>query len=295
MKEKYSISHPITHRLQKCQITTQYWWKKCIKDSPLYLLGVVLQPHLRKNFLRQWANTYGEELVHTAEEKMYPFWEEYRQTIAVETPQPSPSLSRSPSPDLDHNQKRSILTSKLNALTVQPVQPSDEFLAYLQANLDFELAKLEIMQRKAYEKSKSKQSPDLLSNFPKIPTVIQWWYKQRKTWPTLANFAIEILSIAAMSDDVERVFSGARRTVSWDRARIGIDKVEAIECLGSWLPCKFETMIDRLEGIQAEEIEEMEEIEEIEGDEDSGRVTITIEDTGLEEDDEEEEDDDELA
>jgi hypothetical protein len=144
----------------------------CVKDSPLYLLGVVLQPHLRENFLRQWGNTYGEELLHAAKEKMIIFWEEYQRAIVVETPQPSPPPSPSELPLSPETV--SILTSKLNALTVQPVRPSDEFLAYLRANLEFELTRLEMMQQKAYEKSKrpkqsSKLSPD---NLPKIPTII---------------------------------------------------------------------------------------------------------------------------
>ena len=183
---------------------------------------------------------------------MYTFWEEYQQAIVVETLQPSPPRSLSeqaPSSDL---QKVSILTRKLNALAIQPARPSDEFRAYLEANLEFELAKLEVMQQKAYEKSKrSKKSTELsFNNLSKISIIIQWWYKQRQTWPTLANFAIEILSIAAMSDDVERIFSGARRTISWKRARIDIDKVEATECLDSWLPYNLEEMIEQLEGLQ---------------------------------------------
>jgi len=280
MKEKYPSNHPMTQRLRRCQITTQHWWKTCAKDSPLYLLGVVLQPHLRTNFLSQWANTYGEELVASAKDKMYTFWEEYQQAMVVETPQPPPPRPLSErAPSLDLCQNMSILTSKLNALAFQPVRPSDEFRAYLDANLEFELAKLERMQKEEYEKSKkSKQSTNLPSNnLPKIPTIIQWWYQQRQTWPTLTKFAIEILSIAAMSDDVEQAFSGARRTISWERARIGIDKVEAVECLGSWLPCKLEAMIERLEGILTEETED------VGGDEVSERVVINVQDDDTDE------------
>jgi hypothetical protein len=43
--------------------------------------------------------------------------------------------------------------------------------------------------------------------------------------------AIDILLIPAMSDEPERVFSGARRTVSWDRAQMGADTLEITECL----------------------------------------------------------------
>jgi hypothetical protein len=38
----------------------------------------------------------------------------------------------------------------------------------------------------------------------------------------------------SMSDKAERVFSGARRTVSYDRARLGAETIEMTECLGSW-------------------------------------------------------------
>lgn|SRR5579871_1753958 len=201
-------------RLQKCQRITQYWWKKCAEESPLYLLGVVLQPHLRMNFLPQWCKTYGEELVDTAKDKMCAFWEKYQQSIVPETPQPSPppSLSeRSPSPDGGagpdqyQNESASIVvdlttvTSQLHALdlTEQRVQPSDEFRAYLEANLEFELVNLEQMQQKSHNHERSSNLS--CDNFPKIPTIIQWWYKQRHRWPMLSNFAMDILSIPAMT------------------------------------------------------------------------------------------------
>lgn len=47
--------------------------------------------------------------------------------------------------------------------------------------------------------------------------------------------AIDILSIPAMSAEAERIFSGARRTISWTRARLGSKAIESSECLKSWL------------------------------------------------------------
>jgi hAT family C-terminal dimerisation region len=38
-----------------------------------------------------------------------------------------------------------------------------------------------------------------------------------------------------MSAEAERIFSGARRTISWSRFRLGIKVVEQTECLKSWL------------------------------------------------------------
>ena len=46
--------------------------------------------------------------------------------------------------------------------------------------------------------------------------------------------AIDILSIPPMSDEPERVFSGARRTVSWDRGQMEAETIEIRECLKHW-------------------------------------------------------------
>jgi len=47
--------------------------------------------------------------------------------------------------------------------------------------------------------------------------------------------AINILSIPFMSTEAERVFLGARRTVSWDRMLLRSTNIERTECLKSWL------------------------------------------------------------
>ena len=47
--------------------------------------------------------------------------------------------------------------------------------------------------------------------------------------------AIDILLILAMSADPERVFSSARRTISWERMSLGADTINTGECLKSWI------------------------------------------------------------
>ena len=46
--------------------------------------------------------------------------------------------------------------------------------------------------------------------------------------------AIDILSIPPMSDEPERVFSGARCMVSWDRGQLEPETIEMRECLKHW-------------------------------------------------------------
>lgn len=65
---------------------------------------------------------------------------------------------------------------------------------------------------------------------------LAWWARkeQRLEYPRLHKMALNVLSIAPMSDKAERVFSGTRRTVSFDRARLGVETIEMTECIGSW-------------------------------------------------------------
>jgi len=65
---------------------------------------------------------------------------------------------------------------------------------------------------------------------------LEWWCQdaQKKHWPRLSLMAIDILSIPAMSAEPERIFSSARRTVSWERAQLAPETIEKVECLKSW-------------------------------------------------------------
>jgi hAT family C-terminal dimerisation region len=86
---------------------------------------------------------------------------------------------------------------------------------------------------------------DDLSSFTKAGAInihgqspIEWWCRkeQRLAYPRLHRMAIDILvSIPPMSDEPERVFSGARRTISWDRHNLSSTNVEMIESLASWI------------------------------------------------------------
>ena len=61
------------------------------------------------------------------------------------------------------------------------------------------------------------------------------------------RMAIDILSIPAMSDEPERVFSGARRTISWDRAQLSAENIEKLECLKCWMRSGISEEIHEIE------------------------------------------------
>lgn len=67
-------------------------------------------------------------------------------------------------------------------------------------------------------------------------SALTWWLEetQQKTYPNLSKMAVDILSIPAMSAEPERLFSGAKITITDRRNRMGSDVIEALECLKSW-------------------------------------------------------------
>jgi hypothetical protein len=69
----------------------------------------------------------------------------------------------------------------------------------------------------------------------KMPA-LQWWLQdtQQKRWPQLSSWAIRILSIPSMSDKPERIFSGSRRTVSWEKTAMTATTLEQLECTRDW-------------------------------------------------------------
>lgn len=67
-------------------------------------------------------------------------------------------------------------------------------------------------------------------------SALEWWCEdtQRQRWPRLSYIAIDILLILAISDELERVFSGARRTITWERGQLDPENIEMTECLKHW-------------------------------------------------------------
>ena len=67
-------------------------------------------------------------------------------------------------------------------------------------------------------------------------TVLYCWCQDQQMLqsPKLSYIVLHILLILAISDEPERVFSGAQHTVSWERSQIDVQTLEHIECLKHW-------------------------------------------------------------
>lgn len=63
---------------------------------------------------------------------------------------------------------------------------------------------------------------------------IEWWRQRRDVFPRLSQMAFDILSIPAMSDEPERVFSQSKLTITSQRQSISTARLEALQCIKSW-------------------------------------------------------------
>ena len=69
----------------------------------------------------------------------------------------------------------------------------------------------------------------------KPANLFKWWINKAEEWPCLASLAFTMLSIPAMSAEVERVFSSTKMLVTERRSSLRVETIEANECLRSWI------------------------------------------------------------
>lgn len=66
----------------------------------------------------------------------------------------------------------------------------------------------------------------------KIPNLLTWW--SQSSFLKLAQMAINLISVSAMSAEVERIFSSAKRLLAPDRHRLTPETLEIFELLRNW-------------------------------------------------------------
>ena len=95
-----------------------------------------------------------------------------------------------------------------------------------------------IWQKKGTSLNQDKYTKYLLALIvPEVTDPQSWWLEptQKKSHPALSIMALAVLSIPVMSAEPERVFSGAKISITDRMNRLGIENIEAIECLKSQL------------------------------------------------------------
>ena len=64
--------------------------------------------------------------------------------------------------------------------------------------------------------------------------LIAWWMRPSNPWKALHQQALDLLYIPAMSAEVERVFSSAKRLVTPNRNRLNDETIEILQLLKYW-------------------------------------------------------------
>ncbi len=170
--------------------------------SPIYATALVLNPGYCTRYIEtHWPKKWSKPILA----KVKKLWEKYREEVVVHPTTPAFSYNN-PSHKLPELDRFDRIALSLRAVA----QPASE---------------------DEYEDYNSLESCD-----PGKKGALAWWCQdtQRQRWPRLSLMAIDILSIPPMSDEPERVFSGARRTVSWDRGQIEPETIKMRECLKHW-------------------------------------------------------------
>lgn len=180
------------------------WWvlSKYYEESdrnPIYATALLLHPEKRRRYLdRHWAAEWSRTAIAGARQH----WAKYK-----DRPLPSKSMAR-----LNDTERRVVTPYeriKQSMSVLDEPGNEDEFEKFINS------------------------PPGLMTT----STPLEWWCReeQRIEFPRLHQLAIDVLSVQAMSDDPERVFSCARRTISWDRARLSADIIEKLQCLSNWV------------------------------------------------------------
>lgn len=201
-------------------------WNKMLKywnmhqKSGVYIAAIVLDPGIKLLYFEDWDKKWKEDAVK-ALKKLWK--EEYRSnTGQAEYVLPPP---------VEHDDKYDAFWARKKQKFNAPVINKDELEAYLYT--------------------------EPLVQLPQSVSALEWWKdaEQRRRLPRLSAMAIDILLIPAMSSEPERVFSGAKLTISDQRNSLKADTIEMLECLKSWYKVglftqrDLESIINDLESI----------------------------------------------
>jgi hypothetical protein len=171
-----------------------------ITDSnhEIYAAATFLNPCLRMRYFdRAWTGNGAEAQKELMLEKNRGIWEaQYRQNTTIRA---------------SHIPPRSSLSAHLFDLCADDDEQQDsDFKRYLLG----------------------KPSPWIEWQYKDQPDLFQWW--ARCEYPDLRQWAFDTLSIPAMSAELERVFSQAKRFFPTDRNRLSTEAFEAMMLLKQW-------------------------------------------------------------
>jgi hypothetical protein len=208
---------------------TKYGWAKIEKyyklsdQSPAYIAAVVMCPNRKWKFFEkvgwqpQWIKAAQKKVLDGVWKKYYKphSTSDLTTDLALRTSEASISTSALP--------RKKNLFSTWEEKTLDSPILDDEYEQYIKSPVVV----------------LNKEDTDRFN--PRA-----WWMEptQLRLYPNLSKMALDLLSCPAMSAEVERLFSSCKITICDRRSSLGIDTVEAIECLKSWMRTDNISFID---------------------------------------------------
>ncbi|OAA53662.1 Ribonuclease H-like protein [Akanthomyces lecanii RCEF 1005] len=170
------------------------------EDSPVYSAATVLNPSLKWAYMeRTWEDK--DEWIERAKDRVGQLWRDtYRATNA--RPPLTASMVEHPLEERPNGYKKWMKEQKSTIFH----NDDDEYDTYCREPL------------------------------VTVANPLEWWLDavQRRRFPNLSLMAIDILSIAPMSTETERLFSKAKLTVTDRRGSMNVETLNIVECLRSW-------------------------------------------------------------
>jgi hypothetical protein len=174
-----------------------------LDQSPAYLASTVLHPLYTWKFIeQQWSNK--KSWLRTGKAAITELWRsEYKQQVPIISPIKQHKRHHEPS-KMEEHRMRGLQQAHM---TSNKVSNGDELERWIKEQLTTESA----------------------------TNPLEWWkVTGSKYYPQLAHMAVDLLSIPAMSDEPERLFSRLGLIITPHRNHLKQEAVQAVACLHSW-------------------------------------------------------------
>jgi hypothetical protein len=214
--------------LSSCALTAwakaHKYYLKADTESPAYYAAIILNPTLKLAWFEQVWRGYDikSSYIDIAKRLVNTYWQDsYRgKTSHLHNkcePSSKPTPTLLPRAPFLYTSARDHKRLRLSAYT--PTEPLNDF--YTEYIETAPLAAGQVRAGAALDTSLA------------VDDIIAWWNNRYYTWPDLARFALDILAVPPMSDECERLFSSTSILLEKRRRRLGMDIIEANECLRS--------------------------------------------------------------
>jgi hypothetical protein len=216
------LERDFVSRLSHIRKTTQKWWD-ILWSHDIYQLALCFHPKYRVDFLQNVVRRRSdisakekEAIIQEKQAKMKVYWQEW--LVKIKTLKKA-EISYNQNTQKGKERRRRETDLRITQAKFRTIGSFTEEI----------FGKWETPKMDEFEEYISEPTQKLKEG----ETPLKWWTSvvQQSRWPYLSQFAVQILSFPPMSAEAERIFSGARRTISWERSRLKPDIIEAVECL----------------------------------------------------------------